>query len=272
MSGFSPDFMVKGDRSSDDPYQTFLANVAFATGKAKGKIANLFKSNTKEQNNLIGVVYAATHGIIEAEDDNKNALYDSLAQFLATPPGQAVMQNIQRIFDLRQEAMGRDISRRGHFGGPAAAQMDVDEEIAAQMPVNIPTAVVFLYEIATGEGSTMDPYANKEDAVEELTTGGVKPFKKIANVRPAGYVNPSARAPAALAPGQYRTREDENIAGEIERLHSEMQNNDEDTMDLEKGGKRKSRKYRKTNKKSKKSKKRGRKSRKGGRKRYSRHH
>ena len=272
MSGFSSEFKVKGDRSTDEPFQTFLANVAAVTGKAKGKIASLFKSNTKEQNNLIGVVYAATHGIIEAEDEDKNALYDSLAQFLATPQGQAVMQNIQRIFDLRQEAMGRDVPRRGHIGGPAAAQMDVDEEIAAQARVNIPTAVVFLYEISTGESSTMDHYENKEDAVEELTRG-VAAFTPIANVRPAGYVNPSARSEAARVPGVY-TNEERQIRKEALGEDYDT-DSDDDNMDVA-GGKRKSRKYRKTGKKSKKGYKKHRKtakkSRKGRKKRYSRHH
>jgi hypothetical protein len=307
MSGFSPEFKVKGDRSTDDPFQTFLANVAAVTSKTKGQLVSLFKSNTKEQNNLIGVVYAATHGIIEAEDEDKDALYDSLAQFLATPQGQAVMQNIQRIFDLRQEAMGRDVPRRGHIGGPAAAQMDVDEEIAAQARVNIPTAVVFLYEISTGESSTMDHYENKEDAVEELTRG-VAAFTPIANVRPAGYVNPSARSEAARVPGVY-TNEERQIRKEAlgkdysDKVRPALTNtqrkarekalgydadvdfnadsddvntdSDDDNMDVA-GGKRKSRKYRKTGKKSKKGykkyRKSAKKSRKGRKKRYSRHH
>ena len=255
---WSPEFRAHAQSVKSD-YYPMLNNASVLVGKTKGHIGKFFYSGkAKEQKQLIDSVYEMIHGVdIDANAEDKNVAYNYILDFLQTRVGVAVKRNIQKIFDLQQEMM----NRRGEH-----------------VLVNDPTAVVFIYEILTGDGSTMNTYLNKEDAIDELKTGAkAASITPIANKEPLGYTYPKSQ-PAALVPGTFPTREAEDLQGEIDRLHSEMQNDesdDEDTMDVEKGGKRKSKKYRKVGKKSKKGYKKSRKSRKsrkGRKKRHSRHH
>jgi hypothetical protein len=200
---FSGPFMSAAAQAQEErgsvTHMTGLASTARSQltrilGKLAGNIGYLRDDLSRQQaKQLTENIFIAVNGEVAANNPNKNTAYASIARFLEKPENQEVMRNIERLFQFRQQSMGRR---------------------EAPMQVNIPTAVVYVYDILINDESTFETYQNQEQAVAAMNET-IPSARRFANIpEPANYNRrippPAVPVSGVLSAAQHEVQYDVN--------------------------------------------------------------